>query len=88
MHEMLDTGKETFENNYIEIIVEGTGTLWLNENYIEEKLGHKDLPAITKKYSQVYKRRRYELVHKPKKQRKRRFLWFFSIKSNNGLLNG
>ena len=77
MHEMLDTGKETFENNDIEIIVEGTGTLWLNENYIEEKLGHKDLPAITKKYSQVYKRRRYELVHKPKKQRKKKIFVIF-----------
>ena len=32
MYEMIDIGKETYENNDIEIIVDGIGTLWLNES--------------------------------------------------------
>ena len=36
-------------NNNIEVIVHGIGTSWLNEKYIEEKLGHKNLPVITNK---------------------------------------
>ena len=31
--------KKTFKNNDIEIIVDGTGTLWLNERRIEKKIG-------------------------------------------------
>ena len=34
---MVDIGKETYENNDIEVIVGGTGTLWLNEKQIEGK---------------------------------------------------
>ena len=48
--------------------------LWLNEKHIEEKLGHKNLPVITNKYDQVYKKHRYELVDNPKKQPNSRFL--------------
>ena len=51
----------------IEVIVEGIGTLWLNEKHIEEKLGHKNLPVITNKYDSVYKKHKYELVDKQKK---------------------
>ena len=47
---MADIGKETYENNDIEVIVDGIGVLWLNEKHIEEKLGHKNLTAITNKY--------------------------------------
>ena len=32
MYKMIDIGKETYENNDIEIIVDGIGTLWLNES--------------------------------------------------------
>ena len=71
---MVNIDKETHENNNIEAIVDGIGKLWLNEKHIEEKLGHKNLPVITNKYDQVYKKRRYELVNKPKKQPNRRFL--------------
>ena len=39
-----------------------------------KKLGHKNLPVITNKYDPVYKKHRYELVDKPKKQPKRRYL--------------
>ena len=61
-------------NNNIEVIVHGIGTSWLNEKYIEEKLGHKNLPVITNKYESVYKKHRYELVDKPKQQPNKRFL--------------
>ena len=71
---MVDIGKETYENNNIEVIVNGIGMLWLNEKHIKEKLGHKNWPVITNKYDQVYKKHRYELVNKPKKQPNRRFL--------------
>ena len=71
---MADIGKETYENNDIEVIVDGIGVLWLNEKHIEEKLGHKNLTAITNKYDKVYKKHRYELVDKPKKQTNRRVL--------------
>ena len=50
----------------MEIIVDGIDMLWLNEKHIEEKLGHKNLPVITKKYDPVYEKHRYELVDKPK----------------------
>ena len=65
---------KTYKNNKIEAIVDGISTLWLNEKHVEEKLGHKNLLFITKKYDQVYKKHRYELVNKPKKQPNRRFL--------------
>ena len=65
---MVDISKKIYENNDIEVIVDGIGTLWLNEKHIEEKLGHKNLPVITNKYDEVYRKHRYELVDKPKKQ--------------------
>ena len=66
--------KKTFENNDIEVIIDGVITLWLNEKHIEEQLGHKNLPAITNKYDKIYKKYRYELVDEPIKQPNRRFL--------------
>ena len=71
---MVNINKGTYENNNIEAIVDNKGTLWLNEKNIEEKLGHKNLPAITNKHNQVYKKCRYELVNEAKKQPNRRFL--------------
>ena len=44
---------------------------WKN---IEEKLGHKNLAAVTNRYNKIYKKRRYELVDKPVTQSNRRFL--------------
>ena len=70
---MIDISKK-HESNGIEVIVDGIGTLWLNEKYIEEKLYHKNLPVITNKYDPVYKKHRIELVNRPKKQPNRRFL--------------
>ena len=74
MYKIVGISKNTYENNDIEVIVDGIGMLWLNEKHIEEKLGHKNLPVITNKYEQVYKILRYELVNKPKQQPNRRFL--------------
>ena len=71
---MVDINKKTYENNSIEVIVGGIDILWLNENHIEEKLGHKNLPAFTNKYDPLYKRHICELGDKPKKQPRRRFL--------------
>ena len=71
---MVNINKETYENNSIEAIADGIGKLWLNEKHIEEELGHKNLPVITNKYDQVYKKHRHELVNKPKKQPNRKFL--------------
>ena len=66
MYKMVNIDKETYENNNIKAIVYGIGKLWLNEKHIEEKLGRKNLPVITNKYDQVYKKHRYKLVNKPK----------------------
>ena len=74
IYKLVNVDKETYENNNIETIVDGIGTLWLNEKHIEEMLGHKNLPVITNNYDQVYKKHRYELVNEPKKQPNRRFL--------------
>ena len=71
---MVDFTKEAFENNDIEVIVDSIDTLWLNERHIEKKLSHKNLPAITNKYDEIYKKHRYELVDEPIKQPNRRFL--------------
>ena len=49
MYKMVDIGKEIYENNGIEGIVDGSDTLRLNEKHTEEKLGHKNLPVITNK---------------------------------------
>ena len=46
---------ETLENNGIEVIVDSFNALWLNEKNIEEKLGHKNLPAIINKFDKYTK---------------------------------
>ena len=74
MYKMVNITKETLENNDIEVIVDSVNALWLNEKNIEEKLGHKNLPAISNKYDKIFKKRRCELVNKPIKQSDRRFL--------------
>ena len=35
MYKMVDIGKETYENNDIEVIKYGISTLWFNEKHIE-----------------------------------------------------
>ena len=63
---MVDISKKAYENNDIEVIEDGIGTLWLNEKHGEERLGHKNLPVITNKDDPVYEKPRYELIDKPK----------------------
>ena len=46
-YKMFNIDKETYKNNDIEAIIDDIGTLWFNQKNIEEKLGHKNLPAIT-----------------------------------------
>ena len=70
---MVNINKETYENNSIESIIDGISTLWLNEKHIKEKLGHKNLAAITNKCHQMYKKHRHKLVNNPKNQSNR---WF------------
>ena len=83
IYKMVDIRKKTYESNGKEVIVDGIGTLWLNEMPIEEKLDHKNLQVITNKYDPVYKNRRYELDQKSKQTEN--FYVVFSIKSNDGL---
>ena len=71
---MFNITKKTLENNDIEVIADSANALWLNGKNIEEKLGHKNLPAISNKYDKIFKKRRCELVNKPIKQSDRRFL--------------
>ena len=73
MYKMVDITKKARKNNRIEVIVDSLNTLWLNEKNIEEQLGHKDLPSITNKYDEIYKKHRYELIDELIKQPNRRF---------------
>ena len=66
MYKMVNINKDTSKNNDIETIVDSIGKLWVNEKNIEERLGHKNLPAITNKYDQEYKKCRYELANEPR----------------------
>ena len=66
MYKMVNINKDTSKNNDIETIVDSIGKLWVNEKNIAEKLGHKNLPAITNKYDQEYEKCRYELANEPK----------------------
>ena len=49
-------------------------TLWLNERHVQKQLGHKNLPAVTNKYDEEYKKHRYELIDDSIKQSNRRFI--------------
>ena len=71
---MVNITKETYENNGIEVITDKFGKLWLNERHIQQQLGLKNLPALTNKYDEEYKKCRYELIDDPIKQSCRRFI--------------
>ena len=60
VYKMFNITKETLENNGIEVIIDSVNALWLNENNIEEKLGHKNLPVISNRYNKIYQKSRYE----------------------------
>ena len=62
MYKMVNITKKTYENNGIEVITDKFGELWLNERHVQQQFGHKNLPALTNKYSKEYKKCRYELI--------------------------
>ena len=65
---MIVVTKQTCRINNIEVIVDDNGILWLNEKYIEEKLNHENLRAITTKCHLDYRIHKFELVDKLKEQ--------------------
>ena len=74
MYKMVNITKKTYENNEIEVITDKFGKLWLNEKHVQDQLGIINLPAITNKYDEEYKKCRYELIDDPIKQSCRRFI--------------
>ena len=63
---MIDITKKTWKKSSVETIVLH-GIKQLNENHIEQRLDHENLPIITRKYQSEYRKHRYELVKEPKK---------------------
>ena len=74
MYKVVNITKETYENNGIEVIINKFGEWWLNKRHVQQQLGHKNLPALTNKYDEKYKKCRYELIDDPIKQSCRRFI--------------
>ena len=64
---MVNITQEKYEVNGIEVITDRLGELWLNERHVQQKLGHKNLPALTNKYDEKCKKCRSEL-NESKKQ--------------------
>ena len=58
---MVNITKENYETNGIEVITDKIGESWLNERHVQEQLGHKNLPSLTNKYDEKYKKCRSEL---------------------------
>ena len=71
---MVNITKETYENNGVEVITDKFGKLWLNGRHVQQQLGLKNVPALTNKYDEEYKKCRYELINNPIKQSHRRFI--------------
>ena len=70
---MVNITRETYKANGIEVIADKLGKLWLNERHVENKLGHKNLPARTNQYPKEYKRQIFEL-NESTNQPNRRFI--------------
>ena len=47
---MVDISRKKYERNGIETIIDNDGTLWLNENHIEEGLDNENLQEIIIRY--------------------------------------
>ena len=65
MYKMVNITKETYESNGIEVITGKFGELWLNERHVQQQLEIKNLPALTNKYNEEYKKCRYKLIDDP-----------------------
>ena len=62
---MVDITKDKLEENDIEAIVDKNGELWINENHLEQEMGHSNLRVGTSKYHPMYKKSRFETVDEP-----------------------
>ena len=88
MYKMIDITKEAFENNDIEVIIDGVDTSWSNDRHIEKLFSHKNLPAITNKYDEIYKKTQMWISRWTNKTTKCKiFTYWLSIKNNNALYN-
>ena len=47
--------QKRYKRKDVKIILDGNGTLWLNEKHIGERLGHKNLRSTTVKYHSDHK---------------------------------
>ena len=65
---MVNITKETYENNEIEVITDEFGKLLLNERPVQEQLGLKNLPALTKKYPEKYRSELNESTKQPNRR--------------------
>ena len=70
---MANITRETYEAIRTEVIADKLGKLWLNKRHAENKLGHKNLPALTNQHPKEYKKQRSEL-NESTKQPDRRFI--------------
>ena len=70
---MVNIAKEKYESNGIQVITDKLAKLWLNERHVQQKLGLKNLPAITNQYPKEYKKQRSEL-NESTNQPNRRFI--------------
>ena len=59
---MVNITKEMYEGMGIKVTTDNRNTLWLNKRHVQQLLGYKNLPAVTNKYDEEYKKRRYELI--------------------------
>ena len=57
---IVDINRKTWEQNGVEVIL-FKGKKWLNQKHIEDQLGHIHLPAITNKFSSMYKKQKQRL---------------------------
>ena len=71
---LISLPKKHKKSNDIEVIVGNNCILWLNEKHIEEKLNSTSLSVITRKYCSSYRKHRFQLVNKQKKEWSRMFL--------------
>ena len=71
---MVNITNEMYENNNIEVITDKLNILWINEKHVEQQLKHKNLRTVTSKYSEEYRKCRYELIDEATKQSHRRFI--------------
>ena len=70
---MANITRETYEANGIEVMTDEFDELWLNERHVQKQLRLKNLPALSNKYDQEYKKNRSEL-NESTKQPHRRFI--------------